>query len=117
VGAAGNAWITSAVYHIITGIVDNGLSPQQALEHPRVLLGARFDPQDPNRVLSVRLQAEQGFAPKVVAGMEARGHTIQWISRYGRLRMGYAVAVMVGDGQVVAGADPRRSGEAMVLPE
>jgi len=117
VGAAGNAWITSAVYHIITGVVDNGLSPQQALEQPRVLVGARFDPQDPKRVLSVRLQAEQGFAPEVVAGMEARGHTIQWTSRYGRLRMGYAAAVMVGTGQVVVGADPRRSGEAMVLPE
>jgi hypothetical protein len=31
--------------------------------------------------------------------------------------MGYSAAVMVRDGQVIAGADPRRSGEAMVLSQ
>lgn len=114
-GAAGNAWITSAVYHIVTGVIDNQLSPQEAIEQPRVLVGVRFDPQDPERIESVRIQAEQGFSPAVVKGMQQRGHDIQWISRPGRLRMGYSAAVMVKEGKVIAGADPRRSGEAMVL--
>lgn len=40
-GAAGNAWITSAVYETLVGLVDFGLSPQQALELPRFLPGGR----------------------------------------------------------------------------
>lgn len=39
VGAAGNAWITSAVYETLLGLMDYGLSPQQALELPRFLPG------------------------------------------------------------------------------
>lgn len=41
VGAAGNAWITSAVYQTLLGLIDFGLSPQQALELPRFLPGGR----------------------------------------------------------------------------
>jgi gamma-glutamyltranspeptidase len=39
VGAAGNAWITSAVFETLLGMMDFGLSPQQALELPRFLPG------------------------------------------------------------------------------
>lgn len=35
VGAAGNNWITSAVFETILGALDYGLGPQQALELPR----------------------------------------------------------------------------------
>lgn len=41
VGAAGNAWITSAVYETLIGLMDYGMSPQQALELPRFLPGGR----------------------------------------------------------------------------
>src|SRR5262245_38776274 len=40
-GAAGNAWITSAVYQTLVGVLDQGLSPQAALEQPRFLVGGR----------------------------------------------------------------------------
>jgi hypothetical protein len=40
---------------------------------------------------------------------------IQKISLRGELRMGYGAAVIVADGQVSAGADPRRSGAAGVI--
>ena len=115
VGAAGNAWITSAVYHIVTGVIDNDLSPQAAIEQPRVLVGVRRNPQNPGEISEVRLQAENGFSPEVIQGLEQRGHKIQWISNRGELRMGYSAAVMVKDGKVFAGADPRRSGEAKVI--
>jgi gamma-glutamyltranspeptidase len=39
VGAAGNAWITSAVYETLIGLMDYGMTPQQALELPRFLPG------------------------------------------------------------------------------
>lgn len=41
VGAAGNAWITSAVYQTLIGLMDFGMTPQQALELPRFLPGGR----------------------------------------------------------------------------
>lgn len=115
VGAAGNAWITSAVYQIVTGVIDNHLGPQAAIELPRVLVGVQRNPQNPLEIMGVRLQAENGFSPAVVDGMQQRGHDIQWISRRGELRMGYSAAVMVKGGKVTVGADPRRSGEAKVV--
>ena len=39
VGAAGNAWITSAVYESLLGALDYGLDAQRALELPRFLPG------------------------------------------------------------------------------
>ncbi|MBM4195196.1 MAG: hypothetical protein FJ202_12590, partial [Gemmatimonadetes bacterium] len=39
VGAAGNAWITSAVFQTLIGMMDYDMSPQQALELPRFLPG------------------------------------------------------------------------------
>src|SRR6185436_3607407 len=41
VGAAGNAWINSAVYETVVGVLDFGLSAQQALELPRFLPSQR----------------------------------------------------------------------------
>ena len=107
VGAAGNAWITSAVYQVIVGVVDDDLGPQQALEQPRFLVGGRGGGAGRRTV-----QYEDGLAPYVVRRLEAMGHALRRISLRGELRMGYGAAVIVGDGVAVAGADPRRSGAA-----
>jgi gamma-glutamyltranspeptidase len=42
VGAAGNNWITSAVFETLLGALDYGMGPQQALELPRFIPGAGF---------------------------------------------------------------------------
>lgn len=102
VGAAGNAWITSAVYQMVVGIVDHGLGAQQALELPRFLVGGRT------------IQIEDGFSPAAVRKLEAMGHTFQPISLIGELRMGYGAAVVIDGGRVEAGGDPRRSGSGAV---
>ncbi len=109
VGAAGNAWITSAVYQVITGVIDDGLSPQRALELPRFLVGGRGATRT--------VQYEDGFAPDVIRALEAMGHTLRRISLRGEVRMGYGAAVMVDGGVAVAGADPRRSGAAGAVRE
>ncbi|MCI0434795.1 MAG: gamma-glutamyltransferase [Gemmatimonadetes bacterium] len=105
-GAAGNAWITSAVYETVVGVIDHGMGPQRALEQPRFLPGGR----GPGGVASI--QIEDGFNPAVIRTLEAMGHTFRRISLRGELRMGYGAAVLVRDGQATAGADPRRSGAA-----
>ena len=107
VGAAGNAWITSAVYQVITGVIDDGLGPQRALELPRFLVAGRGG--------SRTVQYEDGFAPGVIRALEAMGHTLRRISLRGEVRMGYGAAVMVDGGVAVAGADPRRSGAAAAV--
>ena len=111
-GAAGNAWITSAVYQMAVGILDAGLGPQQALELPRFLVGVRRSPTDRSEVEEVVIQIEDGFAPDVLRRLEEMGHSFQRISLKGELRMGYGAVVAIENGEAVAGADPRRSGAA-----
>lgn len=111
VGAAGNAWIGAAVYSVITGIIDGGLEPQQALELPRFLVSGRRG--GGGGAEAAVITAEDIIAPEVVRELRVRGHRFQMISLRGEMRMGYGAAVMItGDGEVVAGADPRRSGAA-----
>lgn len=114
-GAAGNAWITSAVYQMTTGIIDQGLGPQAALELPRFLVGMRRDSKDRSKVREIVVQMEDGFAPGLLDQLSALGHDLQLISTRGELRMGYGAAVMLDKGEVRAGADPRRSGAAGVI--
>lgn len=103
VGAAGNAWITAAVYTMVVGIVDHGLGAQAALELPRFLAGGGG------------VQIENGFAPSVLRELESMGHTFNPISLLGELRMGYGAAVVIDGAQVEAGGDPRRGGTGMAV--
>lgn len=106
--AAGNAWITSAVYSAVTGVIDQHLDAQHAIELPRFLIG-----QQRGQVRSDYLiQIEDGFAPVVLRELNAMGHAFQRISLPGELRMGYAAVITIGEKEVMAGADPRRAGEA-----
>ena len=114
VGAAGNQWITSAVYQTLVGVVDFGLGPQQALELPRFIPsgrggGAAPAPGAPRRLT---VDIEDGFSPDVMAQLREMGYEFNRISVRGELRMGYGAAVVIGNGVVTAGADPRRSGTA-----
>ena len=109
VGAAGNAWISAAVYEMVTAVIDQDLGPQRALELPRFLVGSERRP-DGSRVTVV--QHEDLIAPEVLQMLESYGHELQAISLKGELRMGYGAAVLVEGEEVRAGADPRRSGAA-----
>ena len=105
IGAAGNQWITSAVYQTFVGIADGGLGPQAALELPRFQTGQRTTD-------GVVLQMEQGVASQVIRQLEAMGHRFEFISLPGEVRQGYGAAVVIQDGRATAGADPRRAGAA-----
>jgi len=109
VGAAGNAWITSAVYETLVGVLDFGLTPQQALELPRFLPSARGGGGGRRELV---IDVEGGFAPSVMRRLREMGYSLNVISLAGEPRMGYGAAVSLGRGSVTAGADPRRSGAA-----
>ena len=110
-GAAGNAWITAAVYQTLTGMLDGRLDPQAALELPRFLPSGRAP-----GARGITLQIEDGLAPAVERRLETLGYRLQKISLRGELRMGYGAALLIGDRTVTAGADPRRSGAAGAVP-
>ncbi len=112
VGAAGNAWITSAVYETLVGVLDFGLSPQQALELPRFLPQGRTTGGRRELVVDV----EGGFAPATLRRLREMGYIFNVISLDGEPRMGYGAAISLGKGAVTAGADPRRSGTAGAIP-
>ena len=112
VGAAGNAWITSAVYETLVGVLDFGLTPQQALELPRFLPSGRGAGARRELVVDV----EGGFSPTVMRRLQEMGYTLNVISLAGEPRMGYGAAISLGRGSVTAGADPRRSGAAGAIP-
>lgn len=114
VSAAGNAWITSAIYESLLGAMDYGLGPQQALELPRFLPGGRGGPGGADSSFSIQL--EDGFAPDVTRRLRALGYELKFISQRGELREGYGAAVAIDGKSVTAGADPRRSGAAGAVP-
>ena len=112
VGAAGNAWITSAIYETLVGVLDFGLTPQQALELPRFLPQGRGSGARRELVVEV----EGGFAPTTMRRLREIGYTLNVISLAGEPRMGYGAAISLGRSTVTAGADPRRSGSAGAIP-
>jgi gamma-glutamyltranspeptidase len=121
VGAAGNAWITSAVYQTLLGVLDYNLGPQAALELPRYLPGGGGAPAGtPGAASGVAsgapvpytLQLEDGFSPTVIARLRALGYDLNFVSLPGELREGYGAAVRMDGTVVTAGADPRRAGAA-----
>jgi gamma-glutamyltranspeptidase len=109
VGAAGNAWITSAVFETLVGIIDQHLDPQTALELPRFLPSFRGSD-------GISVELEDGFSPEVMRQLVSLGYRPRLVSLLGELREGYGAAITIHDGVVTAGADPRRAGAAGAVP-
>ena len=129
-GAAGNNWITSAVYETLAAMIDQHLDPQAALEQPRFLIGGGFagggrggggrggrgGAGAPAQPAGATIQMEAGFSPDVLRRLEQLGYRTQIVSLPGELREGYGAAVRIDKGRVTAGADPRRAGAAGAVP-
>lgn len=113
IGAAGNAWITSAIFQGMIGALDFGLSPQQVLELPRFLPGGGGGGRGGGAGgTAYSIQMEDGFSPAVIARLRQLGYDVNFVSMRGELREGYGAAVRIDGRTVTAGADPRRSGSA-----
>jgi gamma-glutamyltranspeptidase len=137
VGAAGNAWITSAVYQATLGALDYGLDAQRALELPRFLPGGGGAPAAPPvtgaaapvpggrgtgpaaaravggaAFAGYNIQMEDGFSPDVIKRLRSLGYEITFVSMRGEVREGYGAAITINGKTVTAGADPRRAGAA-----
>jgi gamma-glutamyltranspeptidase/glutathione hydrolase len=96
---------------ILTRLLDQGLDPQAAIEHPRVLQGRMrvTDPED-------RLRVESRLPARAVAGLRRRGHLVD-IEPPWSWTMGHAQALTwrrtAGGPLLAGGADPRGDGLAL----
>jgi len=133
VGAAGNNWITSAVFETLLGALDYGLGPQAALELPRFIPGQNFGGGGRGAGAAApggagggrgaalpagkyNIEMEDGFSPDVIKKLREMGYDISFVSMRGELREGYGAAVAIDGKKVTAGADPRRAGAAGAIP-
>jgi gamma-glutamyltranspeptidase/glutathione hydrolase len=97
-GAAGGPKIISAVFQVLSNVVDFGLDAQAAVAAPRV-----HHQHQPDRLLLER----QGFDSATIASLQALGHRVGHESAL-------ADVIAIGrQGEAMAGApDPRRAGVA-----
>lgn len=98
-----------AMFHVqvLTNVLDYGLDIQEAIERPRFLLGP-WMPDEPADTVRI----ESRVAPRVVAALERRGHRIRREREFFQ-KMGHAHGVVVRDGALMGGADPRGDGAAL----
>lgn len=98
-GAAGGARLRGALVQVLSGILDEGLAPQEAVERPRL-----------HPVVGDIVHLEPGFPAEVVAALEDQGSTVRcWPDRHHYFG---GVSLIARGG---AAADPRRSGAALLL--
>ena len=98
-----------AMFHlqVLTNLFDYGLDIQEAIERPRFLMGA-FLPGDPEDATHV----ESRVSGEVLAALEAKGHRIRKAPEL-FWRCGHAHGVVLRNGTLMGGADPRCDGAAL----
>lgn len=92
-----------------------GMNPQQALDAPRICVGAGMP--EGGQVMSSTVYAEEGIEKEVIMGLKKLGHDVEVISGWGRGRFGRGQIIRSHheDDQVIfsGGSDPRGDGCAM----
>jgi len=98
-----------AMFHIqvLTNLFDYGMDIQEAIERPRFLIGA-FLPDDPADATYV----ESRVGADVLAGLGAKGHRVKAAPEFFG-RCGHAHGIVLRDGTLMGGADPRGDGAAL----
>ena len=98
-----------AMFHaqVLTNVIDFGMDIQEAIERPRFLIGA-FLPGDPADVIYV-----EGRVPtRVLSGLQRKGHAVKAAPDF-FTKVGHAHGIVVRDGTLMGGADPRGDGVAL----
>jgi gamma-glutamyltranspeptidase/glutathione hydrolase len=100
-----------AMFHVqvMTNVLDFGMEIQEAIERPRFLVG-RFKPDE--QVSGDLVRVEGRIPKRSVAGLVKRGHRVTVASDFFHL-MGHAHGIVVRDGTLMGGADPRGDGMAL----
>ena len=98
-GAAGGTRLRSALVQVLSGTLDEGLPPQDAIDRPRLHPAAGV------------VHVEPGLPDEVAPALEAAGYAVRaWPGRH-HFFGGVSAVTRTG-----AAGDPRRSGAAATLP-
>lgn len=117
-GSPGGNSIIAYTAKTIVGVIDWGLTPQQAIELPnviarngRVSLEAKgIKDEETNEVQRTGPAAEFGLEESLVKSLEAKGHTVR--RSKGEIS-GLHIIYRNADGSLTGGADPRREGKVV----
>jgi gamma-glutamyltranspeptidase/glutathione hydrolase len=92
---------------VVTSLVNDGASPQEALDRPRFFIEPELD--------GGRIYLESAMSSDVASGLLARGHDVVFDPpTYGRSMFGRGqVIVTQANGTLVGGSDPRADGCAL----
>jgi gamma-glutamyltranspeptidase / glutathione hydrolase len=97
-GVMGGRYQPTGHVRLISNMVDYGMDVQEAIDAPRCYDGPEG------------VEVERGYAPSVMAGLEAMGHKVTVAAN----PLGGAQAIVIGtDGVLVGGSDPRKDGIAL----
>ena len=98
-----------AMFHVqvLTNVLDFGMDIQEAIERPRFIIGA-FLPGDPADTINV----ERRVPSRVLAGLARKGHSIKPAPEFFS-KCGHAHGIVIRDGTLMGGADPRGDGAAL----
>jgi gamma-glutamyltranspeptidase/glutathione hydrolase len=97
-GAAGGTRLRPALVQVLSGILDEGLAPQDAVDRPRLHSAGEI------------VRIEPGFEEDAVAALEEAGYDVRRFSALHHYFGGVSLLARNG-----AAADPRRSGAALAL--
>jgi len=98
-GSAGGTRLRPALVQVLSGILDEGLAPQEAVDRPRLHSAGEI------------VRIEPGFEEEALAALEEAGYDVR---RFDGLHHYFGgVSLLARSG---GAADPRRSGAALALP-
>jgi gamma-glutamyltranspeptidase/glutathione hydrolase len=98
-----------AMFHVqvLTNLLDYGLDIQEAIERPRFLIGP-FLPDDPADIIYL----ESRLPRSVFSGLARKGHALKPGPEFFS-KVGHAHGIVLRDGTLMGGADPRGDGAAL----
>jgi gamma-glutamyltranspeptidase/glutathione hydrolase len=98
-GSAGGTRLRPALVQVLSGILDEGLAPQAAVDRPRLHSAGAI------------VRIEPGFEKEALAALEEAGYDVRRFSALHHYFGGVSLLARTG-----GAADPRRSGAALALP-
>ena len=98
-GSAGGTRLRPALVQVLSGILDEGLDPQEAVDRPRLHSAGEI------------VRIEPGFADEALTALEEAGYDVRRFSALHHYFGGVSLLARSG-----GAADPRRSGAALSLP-
>ena len=93
-GSPGGSRIITTTLQVIMNVIDHGLNIQSSVAAPRIH----------HQWLPDEIRIEEGLSPDTIKDLGEMGHTIKQQSAMGAIQ-----SIMVKDGMMYGGADPRRS--------